>query len=84
MIVSTEGFNKAAYRKFSIRGAIAPGDDFAMMKEMLTRRFSRGLREQAEGAPAEDWPDIVLIDGGAGQLLAQRRARCWMSLAYRT
>src|SRR5580704_5753792 len=73
MIVSgTEGFNKAAYRKFSIRGPIAPGDDFAMMKEMLTRRFSRGLREQAEGAPASDWPDIVLIDGGAGQLSASR------------
>ena len=42
MIVSgPEGFNKAAYRKFSIRGPIAPGDDFAMMKEVLTRRFSR-------------------------------------------
>ncbi len=73
MIVSgTEGFNKAAYRKFGIRGAIAPGDDFAMMKEVLTRRFSRGLKEQAEGASASDWPDIVLIDGGVGQLSAAR------------
>ena len=73
MIVSgSEGFIKAAYRKFGIRGAIAPGDDFAMMKEVLTRRFSRGLKEQAEGAPASDWPDIVLIDGGAGQLSAAR------------
>jgi excinuclease ABC subunit C len=73
MIVSgPEGFVKAAYRKFAIRGPIAPGDDFAMMREMLTRRFSRGLKEQADGAPASDWPDIVLIDGGAGQLSAAR------------
>jgi excinuclease ABC subunit C len=73
MIVSgPEGFVKSAYRKFSIRGPITPGDDFAMMKEVLTRRFSRGLKEQAEGAPASDWPDIVLIDGGAGQLSAVR------------
>ena len=40
--------------------------------EVLTRRFTRGLKERAEGAPAEDWPDIVLIDGGAGQLSATR------------
>ena len=73
MVVSgPEGFNKAAYRKFSIRGPIAPGDDFAMMREVLTRRFSRGLKEQAEGASAADWPDIVLIDGGMGQLSAAR------------
>ncbi len=73
MIVSgTEGFNKAAYRKFSIRGPITPGDDFAMMREMLQRRFSRALKEQAEGAPAADWPDMLLIDGGAGQLSAAR------------
>jgi excinuclease ABC subunit C len=73
MIVSgPEGFIKSAYRKFSIRGPITPGDDFAMMKEVLTRRFSRGLKEQAEGAPSSDWPDIVLIDGGAGQLSAVR------------
>jgi excinuclease ABC subunit C len=72
IVAGLEGFNKAAYRKFSIRGPIAPGDDFAMMKEMLTRRFARGLREQTEGAPASDWPDVVLIDGGAGQLSASR------------
>ncbi len=67
-----EGFIKAAYRKFGIRGAIAPGDDFAMMKEVLTRRFARGLKEREEGAPSSDWPDIVLIDGGAGQLSSVR------------
>lgn len=72
VVAGPEGFVKAGYRKFSIRGPIAPGDDFAMMKEVLTRRFTRGLKERAEGAGAEDWPDIVLIDGGAGQLSATR------------
>ena len=67
-----EGFNKAAYRKFGIRGPITPGDDFGMMREMLQRRFSRALREQAEGEPPADWPDLLLIDGGAGQLSAAR------------
>jgi excinuclease ABC subunit C len=72
IVAGAEGFIKAAYRKFSVRGEIAPGDDFAMMREMLQRRFSRALKEQAEGAPASDWPDLVLIDGGAGQLSAAR------------
>jgi excinuclease ABC subunit C len=73
MVVSgPEGFVKAAYRKFSIRGPVVPGDDFGMMREVLTRRFSRALKEQAEGAPASDWPEVVLIDGGAGQLSAAR------------
>ena len=72
VVAGPEGFAKGAYRKFGIRGPIAPGDDFAMMKEVLTRRFSRGLKERSEGAPTEDWPDIVLIDGGAGQLSATR------------
>jgi excinuclease ABC subunit C len=67
-----EGFMKSAYRKFSIRGPITPGDDFAMMREVLQRRFSRALKEQADGAPSSDWPDVVLIDGGAGQLSAAR------------
>ena len=44
-----EGFNKSAYRKFGIRGAIAPGDDFAMMREVMQRRFGRALEEQAAG-----------------------------------
>jgi excinuclease ABC subunit C len=72
IVAGPEGLTKAAYRKFSIRGPIAPGDDFAMMKEMLERRFTRALKEQAEGAPESAWPDIVLIDGGAGQLSAAR------------
>ena len=72
VVAGPEGFVKAGYRKFGIRGPIAPGDDFAMMKEVLQRRFVRALKERTDGAPAEDWPDIVLIDGGAGQLSATR------------
>ena len=72
IVAGAEGFVKAAYRKFGIRGPVAPGDDFGMMREVLTRRFSRALKEQAEGAPAAEWPDVVLIDGGAGQLSAAR------------
>jgi excinuclease ABC subunit C len=66
-----DGFMKSAYRKFSIKSAITPGDDFAMMREVLTRRFSRALKESADGHEAA-WPDVVLIDGGAGQLSAAR------------
>jgi excinuclease ABC subunit C len=72
IVAGLEGFDKAGYRKFGIRGPITPGDDFAMMREMLQRRFTRALKEQAEGAPATDWPDLLLIDGGAGQLSAAR------------
>ncbi len=78
IVAGPEGFLKSAYRKFSIRGPIAPGDDFAMMREVLTRRFGRALRENAEAdAPTTPgsgwgWPDLVLIDGGAGQLSAVR------------
>jgi excinuclease ABC subunit C len=71
IVAGPEGFAKAAYRKFGIRGPLTPGDDFAMMREVMQRRFGRALREQAEGErPA--WPDLVLIDGGAGQLSAAR------------
>jgi len=71
IVAGREGFMKSAYRKFSIRGPVTPGDDFAMMREVLQRRFTRALKEQEEGAAA-DWPDVVLIDGGAGQLSAAR------------
>ena len=70
IVAGAEGFDKAAYRKFSIKGDITPGDDFAMMREVLERRFGRALREGDAGGPA--WPDLVLIDGGAGQLSAVR------------
>ncbi|HEX5325364.1 MAG TPA: excinuclease ABC subunit UvrC [Acetobacteraceae bacterium] len=86
IVAGPEGFSKSAYRKFSIRGPITPGDDFAMMREVLERRFGRLLKQeverqapspdplsQAEAARREDgWPDLVLIDGGAGQLSAAR------------
>ena len=72
VVAGPEGFTRNAYRKYSIRGPVAPGDDFGMMREVLERRFSRGQREQSEGAPASDWPDMVLIDGGAGQYSAAR------------
>jgi excinuclease ABC subunit C len=65
-----EGFLKSAYRKFAIKSVIAPGDDFGMMREVLHRRFSRLLAEDADGAAEKTRPDLVLIDGGAGQLSA--------------
>jgi excinuclease ABC subunit C len=76
VVAGPDGFQKNAYRKYGIRGPIAPGDDFAMMREVLERRFSRALREQmasdaGEGA-APALPDLLLIDGGAGQLSAVR------------
>lgn len=68
MIVATpEGFLKNAYRKFNMKGDIEPGDDYAMMREMLTRRFQALLKDDGE-ADNVAWPDLVLIDGGQGQL----------------
>jgi excinuclease ABC subunit C len=72
VVAGPDGFARNAYRKYAIRGPVAPGDDFAMMREVLQRRFTRGQREQADGAPASDWPDMLLIDGGAGQYSAVR------------
>jgi excinuclease ABC subunit C len=72
IVAGPEGFIKSAYRKFGIRGPITPGDDFGMMREVLQRRFSRALKEQVAGEPPVDWPDLLLIDGGAGQLSAVR------------
>jgi len=68
IVAGAEGFVKSAYRKFAIKSVIAPGDDFGMMREVLHRRFSRLMAEDAAGEGA--WPDLVLIDGGAGQLSA--------------
>ncbi len=74
IVAGPEGFTKNAYRKYAIRGPIAPGDDFAMMREVLERRFGRALKERAArpGDPDPDWPDLLLIDGGAGQFSAVR------------
>jgi excinuclease ABC subunit C len=73
IVAGPEGFVKAAYRKFGIRGPVTPGDDFAMMREVLERRFGRALKENPDpDSTPPDWPDLVLIDGGAGQLSAAR------------
>jgi len=103
VVADAEGFRKRDYRKFNIRSTeLTPGDDFAMMREVLTRRFKRLLAEAplssvaiaedqprgdepGEGAPIilpspesdatqdeSPWPDLVLIDGGQGQLNAAR------------
>ena len=70
IVAGPEGFIKSQYRKFNIRGTeLTPGDDFAMMKEVLTRRFERLLKEDPD-REGETWPDLLLIDGGAGQVSA--------------
>jgi len=98
VVAGPEGFVKGQYRKFNIKSTdITPGDDFGMMKEVMTRRFSRLIKE--EGIPARSisapavaatatdvdvasddindaafpaWPDVILIDGGQGQMTAVR------------
>ncbi|MCP5433416.1 MAG: excinuclease ABC subunit UvrC [Alphaproteobacteria bacterium] len=68
IVAGPEGFEKGQYRKFNIKGAdLAPGDDYAMMREVMTRRFTRLVKEGGEAAP-----DLVLVDGGEGQLTAVR------------
>ncbi|MHA7888604.1 excinuclease ABC subunit UvrC [Roseicyclus sp.] len=70
IVAGPEGFLKSQYRKFNIRGDdLTPGDDFGMMKEVLTRRFQRLLKEDPD-RESEAWPDLLLIDGGAGQVSA--------------
>jgi excinuclease ABC subunit C len=77
VVAGPEGFNKNQYRKYNIKQEEVQGDDFGMMREVLTRRFSRLLKEEGDkigknGQGEEDssWPDLVLIDGGQGQLSA--------------
>ncbi len=84
IVAGPDGLVKNAYRKFTIRSATArpglgdaqqagldgeasAGDDYAMMREVLTRRFSRALKEDPDRTRGQ-WPDLVLVDGGAGQL----------------
>ena len=73
MIVSgPDGLIKSQYRKFNIKGEdLTPGDDFGMMKEVLGRRFKRLLKEDPE-RKSDAWPDLLLIDGGVGQVSAVR------------
>ena len=70
IVAGPEGLMKGQYRKFNIRGGdLTPGDDFGMMKEVLTRRFKRLLKEDPDRSMGL-WPDLLLIDGGAGQVSA--------------
>lgn len=70
IVAGPDGFQKSQYRKFNIKSTeLTPGDDFGMMKEVLRRRFSRLVKEEEEGEGAVR-PDLVLLDGGAGQLAA--------------
>ena len=74
VVAGPEGFRKNAYRKFNIKNPdTAPGDDFAMMREVLERRFARAQKEDPDRDKGE-WPDLVLIDGGKGQMSAARAA----------
>jgi excinuclease ABC subunit C len=83
IVAGPEGFLKSSYRKFNMKSEeLTPGDDYGMMREVLRRRFSRLLKESpreateteqggtADGTPP--WPDLVLVDGGAGQLAVAR------------
>jgi excinuclease ABC subunit C len=94
IVAGAEGFQKNQYRKFNIRAAdLVPGDDFGMMREVLSRRFKRLMNEaprpmpgasspgaqageaidiagSPDGDAASPWPDLVVIDGGRGQLSA--------------
>ena len=69
VVAGPEGFIKGQYRKFNIKNPdTAPGDDFAMMREVMARRFGRLMADDAETERDENWPDLVLIDGGKGQM----------------
>ncbi len=70
IVAGPDGFVKSQYRKFNIRSTdLVPGDDFGMMREVLTRRFARLAKEDPD-RQSDAWPDLVLIDGGAGQVAA--------------
>jgi len=67
IVAGPEGFEKGEYRKFNIKSTeLTPGDDYAMMHEVVTRRFARLVKEGDD--PKTKWPDLALIDGGPGQL----------------
>jgi excinuclease ABC subunit C len=83
IVAGPDGFTKNQYRKFNIRSeGLTPGDDYAMMREVLQRRFKRLLapsdsdkakaQEKADDDAVPQWPDLVIIDGGRGQLNAAR------------
>lgn len=68
IVAGPDGFLKSQYRKYTIKGTnLTPGDDFGMMKEVLSRRFARLMKEDPDREQGM-WPDLILIDGGAGQV----------------
>jgi excinuclease ABC subunit C len=68
VVAGPEGFQKSQYRKFNIRGEdLSPGDDYGMMREVMRRRFGRLVKDEDAGEEVVR-PDLLLIDGGAGQL----------------
>ena len=85
IVAGEEGFSKKHYRTFNIKSDISAGDDFGMMREVLTRRFSRLAAESETDAEDDntgmpDWPDVVFIDGGAGQMSAVREVIAELNL----
>jgi len=90
IVAGSEGFSKKHYRTFNIKSEnLAPGDDFGMMREVLTRRFTRLASEspteteeaeEADPNALPDWPDLVIIDGGQGQLNAVRDVLAGLNL----
>jgi excinuclease ABC subunit C len=90
IVAGPGGFIKNAYRKFTIRGTapapdaesdtIVPGDDYGMMREVLTRRFARALKEDP-ARESGNWPDLVLIDGGEGQLAVAQQVLADLGIA---
>jgi excinuclease ABC subunit C len=93
IVAGQDGFVKNQYRKFNMRADVAPGDDYGMMREMLERRFKRLIAEAprdeantkdtvnaASDEPESPWPDLVLIDGGVGQLSAARETLAALGL----
>jgi len=84
IVAGPEGLVKNAYRKFNIRAVREPGeaggDDYAMMQEVLRRRFARALKEDPERESGA-WPDLVLLDGGQGQLSAAQATLAELGIA---
>jgi excinuclease ABC subunit C len=93
IVAGPEGFAKSAYRKFNIRGSGEPrkagegaaeppagGDDYAMMREVFERRFARALKEDA-ARERGSWPDLILIDGGQGQVAAAEQVLADLGIA---
>ncbi len=71
VVASAEGFEKGQYRKFNIKQA-QTNDDFAMMREVMSRRFARAMKDDPDREKQGVWPDLVLIDGGKGQMSSVR------------